>query len=70
MEFNQEELKNLAILLQRVNLTGKEAVAVAQLQVKINSGIKPETTSETTGSKEVGVPPTSTGHAPVLEENA
>lgn len=52
MEFNQEELKNLAILLQRVNLTGKEAVAVAQLQVKINSGIKPETTSETTGSEE------------------
>lgn len=51
MEFTQEELKNLAVLLQRVNLTGKEALAVALLQTKINKLIIPETTSETTGTE-------------------
>lgn len=39
----QSELKNIALLLQRVNLTGNEALAVAQLQMKVNSLIeKPE----------------------------
>ncbi len=54
--FNNEELKNLAILLERVNLSGKEALAVANLQVKIAKLITPEveapTTSETTGTNE------------------
>lgn len=34
--FTQEELKNIGVLLQRVDLKGNEAVAVAQLQIKIN----------------------------------
>lgn len=50
MELNQEELKNLSVLLQRVNLTGNEAIPVAKLQLKIAELIKPEVTSETTGT--------------------
>ena len=50
MQFNQEELKNLSVLLQRVNLTGNEAIPVAKLQLKIAELIKPEVTSETTGT--------------------
>lgn len=38
----QPELKNIALLLQRVNLTGNEALAVAQLQMKVNSLIEKE----------------------------
>jgi len=38
----QSELKNIAVLLQRVNLTGAEALAVAQLQAKVNSLIEKE----------------------------
>ncbi len=34
--FTPEELKNLQVLLARVNLTGNEALPVAQLQMKIN----------------------------------
>ena len=40
--FSNEELKNIAVLLQRVNLTGNEAVAVAVLQQKVASLIKAE----------------------------
>ena len=43
----QEELKNIAVLLQRVSLTGNEAMAVAQLQVKINNLLSVETPVET-----------------------
>lgn len=53
MQFNNEELKNLSVLLQRVNLKGNEALAVAQLQVKIQNLVKMETTSETTGTPPV-----------------
>ena len=31
-----EELKNILVLIQRSNITGAEALAVAQLQMKIN----------------------------------
>ena len=50
MQFTQEELKNLSVLLQRVNLTGNEALAVAKLQLKVAELIKPEVTSQTTGT--------------------
>lgn len=40
--FTQEELKNLAVLISRVDLKGNEAIAVAQLQVKIQGLLKPE----------------------------
>lgn len=50
MQLNQEELKNLSVLLQRVNLTGNEAIAVAKLQLKVAELIKPEVTSQTTGT--------------------
>lgn len=35
--FNQQELKNLDVLIKRVQLTGEEALAVASLQQKIKS---------------------------------
>ena len=44
--FTNEELKNLAVLLQRVNLTGAEALPVAVLQQKINGLITPEPKEE------------------------
>ena len=50
--FNNEELKNLAVLLERITLNGKEALPVAQLQLKIQNLIKTETTSEATGTPE------------------
>lgn len=50
MELNQEDIKNISVLLQRVNLTGNEAIPVAKLQLKIAELIKPEVTSETTGT--------------------
>lgn len=50
-QFSQEELKNLSILLQRVDLKGSEALPVVELQLKIKKLIVPETTSETTGTE-------------------
>lgn len=50
MELNQEDIKNISVLLQRVNLTGNEAIPVAKLQLKIAELIKPEVASETTGT--------------------
>lgn len=44
--FSTEELKNLSVLLLRVNLTGSEALAVASLQAKVNSLIPKETPVE------------------------
>lgn len=46
-----EELKNILVLLSRVNLTGAEAMAVAQLQVKINNLVKEELKTETPTSE-------------------
>jgi len=40
--FTQGELKALSILLKRVQITGEEAVVVAQLQTKVNSLITVE----------------------------
>lgn len=42
MEFNQEELKNLALLLQRVDIKGNEALPVVLLQQKIAKLLTPE----------------------------
>ena len=47
----KEELQNIATLLNRVNLTGTEALPFAQLQLKISNLIKQETTSPTTGTE-------------------
>lgn len=49
--FTNEELKNISVLLERTTLNGKEAIAVAQLQLKISNLIKQETTSPTTGTE-------------------
>lgn len=49
--FTNEELKNISVLLERTTLNGKEAIAVAQLQLKISNLIKQETTSSTTGTE-------------------
>lgn len=38
--FNQQELKNLDVLIKRVQITGEEALAVASLQQKIKSLIE------------------------------
>lgn len=38
--FSNEELKNIAVLLQRVDLKGNEAMPVAMLQSKINELLK------------------------------
>lgn len=51
MQFSQEELKNLAVLLERITLNGKEVLPVAQLQLKIQNLIKAETTSKLTGTE-------------------
>ena len=40
MDFTQEDLKNMAAIIERVNITGKEALAVAVLQQKITEKIK------------------------------
>lgn len=47
--FTNEELTNIAKLLQRVNLTGNEAIPLAQLQIKIGGLIK-----ETAPKEELG----------------
>ena len=44
--FTNEELKALSVLLLRVDLKGNEALTVAQLQIKINNLLKPETVEE------------------------
>ncbi len=38
----QEDLKNISTLLLRIDIKGNEALAVAQLQLKINSLLNPE----------------------------
>lgn len=53
--FNNQELKNLYILLERTQLSGKESITCAILMQKIQGLIKPEVgevTSETTGTNE------------------
>ena len=50
--FSNEELKNIAVLLQRVSLTGNEAVAVAILQQKVGSLIKAEEPKSETPTSE------------------
>ena len=42
MDFTQEDLKNMSAIIERVNITGKEAMAVAILQQKIDAAIKKE----------------------------
>ncbi len=51
MEFNQQELKDLLTLLNRVDLKGNEAVPIAMLMQKIASQIKPEAPKEEKESK-------------------
>jgi len=56
---NHEELKNLSVLIQRVDLKGNEAMPVAILQQKIAKLMQetpsatpmPEETSETKGTE-------------------
>lgn len=50
--FSNEELKNIAVLLQRVNLTGNEATAVAILQQKVAGLIKVEEPKSETPTSE------------------
>jgi len=45
--FTPQELQVIAALLNRVDLKGNEALTVAQLQLKVNSLIKPEAPVET-----------------------
>ncbi len=40
--FTQEELNNIGAFLNRVNLTGNEAIVLVQLQQKVASLAKPE----------------------------
>jgi hypothetical protein len=37
---NQEDIKNLLVMLQRVDLKGNEAMAVATLQVKLSNMVE------------------------------
>lgn len=56
--FNNNELKSLDVLLKRVNLTGEEALPVAELQLKIRKLISEETQTlnpQTTGNPETPV---------------
>lgn len=46
-QFNNEELKNIGVLLQRVDLKGNEALAVATLQMKISKMLEPVAPVET-----------------------
>lgn len=41
MQFTNEELQNIAVLLQRCNITGAEALPVAMLQQKIKQMLTP-----------------------------
>lgn len=45
--FTLQELQAISTLLLRVDLKGNEALTVAQLQLKVNSLIKPEAPVET-----------------------
>ena len=49
--FTNEELKNIAVLLQRVNLTGNEATTVAILQQKVAGLISKDVPTETPTSE-------------------
>lgn len=40
--FNQEELKNILVLIGRANLSGNEALPTANLQLKIQGLLQPE----------------------------
>jgi len=46
MNFSQEDLKNLAILISKAPIVGSEALTVAMLLHKINTMTKPETPVE------------------------
>ncbi len=41
MQFTNEELNNILALINRANITGQEAIAVAVLQQKIQGLLKP-----------------------------
>lgn len=44
--FTKEELNNLLVFLNRVNLTGQEALVMAQLQLKIQQDVAKLKTNE------------------------
>jgi len=46
MNFTQEELKNIAILISKSPITGVESMVVALLQQKINELLKEEPKEE------------------------
>jgi len=39
IEFTQNEINNLLILLKKVNITGSEALAVVELQIKLTNAL-------------------------------
>lgn len=46
MDFTQEELKNLMVMINKCPITGQEAMTVALLQQKIAKLITPEPAKE------------------------
>lgn len=50
--FSKQELQAIAILLQRVDIKGNEAISVAMLQQKIENLINPQLKPETDGKGE------------------
>ena len=41
MEFTQEELQNILVLLNKAQITGREAVPIAMLMQKVEGMLKP-----------------------------
>jgi hypothetical protein len=46
IQITVEEAKNILTIVDRVQISGKEAMAVAQLQVKLSQGIEKEAPKE------------------------
>ena len=44
--FTQDELQNIFVLLQRANITGKEALPIAMLQQKVSGLLDPKKPEE------------------------
>jgi len=46
IEITKEEAQGILTIIERVQISGKEAMPVAQLQVKLSQGIDAETPAE------------------------
>ena len=53
IEITKEDAQNILVMTEKVQISGKEAMAVAQLQVKLSNALKAEENTDQQSPEEV-----------------